>query len=438
MSAPVELLVLRGARSVEPGSGGEDVIDVVVERGRIVRLGAGAGAEAAASDRARVIEANGRWVMPAFVDLHAHLRQPGHEHKEDIASGLAAAAAGGYAHVCAMPNTDPVNDTREVTETMLARATEVDGPALHPIVAITKGQAGRELTDMAALRSAGAVGVSDDGVCVMSSAVMRSAFEQARELDMPVIQHAEDHELTKGAVMHEGAVSRQLGLRGWPRVAEDVIVARDILLAEYLRARYHVAHVSTLGSVRLVREAKSRGIDVTCEVTPHHLLLTDAALLGYDTACKVNPPLREEADVAALREALADGTIDAIATDHAPHSPRDKEGSLADARPGMMGLELCFGLLAGLVGTSGITLGRLVDALSTRPARIAGIEPPRLREGAPAELVLVDPDARWKPEAVALHTKSKNSPFMSRELRGRVLLTLARGTLVHDALGESP
>jgi len=438
MSAPVELLVLRGARSVEPGSGVEAVIDVVVERGRIVRLGAGAGAEPAASERARVVEAHGQWVLPAFVDLHAHLRQPGHEHKEDITTGLAAAAAGGYAHVCAMPNTDPVNDTRAVTELMLDRAGSVVGPTLHPIAAITKGQAGRELTDMADLRKAGAVGVSDDGVCVMSSAVMRRAFEQARDLDLPVIQHAEDHELTAGAVLHEGAVSRQLGLRGWPRVAEDIIVARDILLAEYLRARYHVAHVSTLGSVRLVREAKARGIAVTCEVTPHHLLLTDAALLGYDTACKVNPPLREEADVAALREALADGTIDAIATDHAPHSPRDKEGSLADARPGMMGLELCFGLLAGLVGTSGIALGRLIDALSTSPARIAGIDPPRLREGALAELVLVDPDARWKPEAVRLRTKSKNSPFMSRELRGRVLLTLARGTLVHDALGESP
>jgi dihydroorotase len=237
--------------------------------------------------------------------------------------------------------------------------------------------------------------------------------------------------------MHEGPVSAKLGLRGWPRVAEDIIVARDILLAEYVRARYHVAHVSTEGSTRLVREAKSRGLDVTCEVTPHHLLLTDAALLGYDTVCKVNPPLREEADVLALREALADGTIDAIATDHAPHSPLEKDSELSEARPGIMGLELCFGLLHGLVGTSRLTLARLVDALSTRPARIAGVEPPRLAEGKTAEFTLVDPKARWKPEAVRLRSKSRNTPFLSRELTGKVELTLARGAIVFDALGAT-
>jgi dihydroorotase len=291
---------------------------------------------------------------------------------------------------------------------------------------------------MGELRDAGAVGVSDDGVCLMSSAVMRRALEYAKNFDLPVIQHAEDHTLTAGADMHEGPVSAKLGLRGWPRVAEDIIVARDILLAEYVRARYHVAHVSTEGSVRLVREAKSRGLDVTCEVTPHHLLLTDAALLGYDTVCKVNPPLREEADVLALREALADGTIDAIATDHAPHSPLEKDSELSEARPGIMGLELCFGLLFGLVGTSRLTLARLVDALSARPARIVGVEAPRLAEGKAAEFVLADPNARWKPEAVRLRSKSRNTPFLARELSGRVELTLARGAIAFDALGSAP
>ena len=266
---------------------------------------------------------------------------------------------------------------------------------------------------------------------------MRRALEYAKNFDLPVIQHAEDHQLTAGADIHEGAISARLGLRGWPRIAEDVIVARDILLAEYVRARYHVAHVSTLGSARLVREAKSRHIDVTCEVTPHHLLLTDAALLGYDTACKVNPPLREEADVAALIEALADGTIDAIATDHAPHTPLEKDCELSVAKPGLMGLELCFGLLLGLVGMSGLTLGRLIDALSARPARIVGIDAPSLREGALAELTLIDPSARWKPESVRLHSKSRNTPFMSRELTGKVLMTLARGIVVHDAGGAT-
>jgi dihydroorotase len=436
MSAPVELLVIVGARGVDPRAGLDARVDVVIERGRIVRIGPDAGRDAARAERARVIDGSGRWVLPAFVDLHAHLREPGQEYKEDIASGLSAAAAGGYAHVCVMPNTQPVNDTRAVTEMMLHRAAEHGGPTLHPIAAITKGQQGKELTEMAELRNAGAVGVSDDGVCVMSSAVMRRAFEYAKTFGMPVIQHAEDHDLTTGADMHEGNYSARLGLRGWPRVAEDIIVARDILLAEYTGGRYHVAHVSTSGAVRLIREAKARGIDVTCEVTPHHLLLTDAALLGYDTACKVNPPLREESDVAALREALADGTIDAVATDHAPHSTLEKDCELSAAKPGLMGLELAFGLLAELIGKERLTLDRLVDALSTSPARIAGIEPPRLAEGAKAELVLIDPEARWKPNTTALRSKSSNTPFMSRELTGKILMTLARGTLVHDAIGS--
>ncbi|HEY3493104.1 MAG TPA: dihydroorotase [Polyangiaceae bacterium] len=435
MSAPVELLVVCGARAVDPRAGLDAVVDIVIERGRITRLGPDAAKEARRAERARVIDGAGLWVLPAFVDLHAHLREPGQEYKEDIASGLSAAAAGGYAHVCAMPNTQPVNDTRAVTEMMVHRAAEHGGPTLHPIAAITKGQHGKELTEMAELRNAGAVAVSDDGVCVMSSAVMRRALEYAKTFDMPVIQHAEDHELTAGADMHEGNVAARLGLRGWPRVAEDVIVARDILLAEYTQSRYHVAHVSTAGAVRLIREAKSRGIAVTCEVTPHHLLLTDAALLGYDTACKVNPPLREESDVAALRAALADGTIDAVATDHAPHSQLEKDCELSAAKPGMMGLELSFGLLAGLVGQERLTLGRLLDALSTSPARIAGIEPPRLGEGAKAELVLIDPNARWKPNETKLRSKSTNTPFMSRELTGKILMTLARGKIVHDVTG---
>jgi dihydroorotase len=235
--------------------------------------------------------------------------------------------------------------------------------------------------------------------------------------------------------MHEGAVSARLGLRGWPRVAEDIIVARDVILAEYVGARYHVAHVSTRGAIQILREAKSRGLQVSCEVTPHHLLLTDASVIGYDTACKVNPPLREEEDVAALRVALADGTIDAIATDHAPHSALEKDCEFSEASPGMMGLELCFGLLSSLVGNDGLKLERLLDALSTRPARIAGIEPPSLRPGAVAELVLVDPVGSWKPAQAQLHSKSHNTPFLERELKGKILMTLSHGTIVFDALG---
>ncbi len=434
---PADLLIFRNVRAIDPSSGLDAVTDLVIERGIITRIGADAGREWADRETSRVISGEGKWLVPAFVDLHAHLREPGQEYKEDVHSGLRAAAAGGYAHVCVMPNTKPVNDTRAVTELMLARARELDGTTLHPIAAITKGQKGQELTEMADLRDAGAIGVSDDGVCVMSAAVMRQALQYARNFDMPVIQHAEDHDLTAGATMHEGAVSAKLGLRGWPRVAEDIIIARDVLLAEYVGARYHAAHLSTEGAARIIREAKSRNLPVTAEVTPHHLLLTDAAVVGYDTACRVNPPLREEQDVAALRRALADGTIDAIATDHAPHSRLEKDVEFAAASPGMMGLELCFGLLVQLVGRDGLTLGRLLDAMSTAPAKVAGIDPPRLREGARAELTLIDPEARWIPAERRLQTKSLNSPFLKSELGAKVLLTMAHGAIVFEDAGEA-
>jgi len=430
------LLVIRGVRAIDPARALDAVVDVTIEKGVITRVGPGAAAGFVKAEGARVIDGAGLWLLPAFVDLHAHLREPGQEYKEEIATGLNAAAAGGYAHVCVMPNTRPVNDTRAVTELMLRRSEEHDGAQLHPIAAITMGQKGKDLTEMAELRDAGIVGVSDDGVCVMNSAVMRRALEYAKNFDLPVIQHAEDHELTAGAEMHEGNVSARLGLRGWPRVAEDVIIARDVLLTEYTGARYHAAHISTLGAARILHEAKSRGIDATAEVTPHHLLLTDASVIGYDTACKVNPPLREPEDVDALRRALADGTIDAIATDHAPHSPLEKDCEFSEASPGMVGLELCFGLLLGLVGESGITLSRLLDALSTRPARIIGIEPPSLKEGARAELTLVDPGARYRVEDMLFRSKSRNTPFMKHEMTARIVMTLARGKIVFDALGQ--
>jgi dihydroorotase len=370
--------------------------------------------------------------VPGLIDLHVHLREPGEEYKEDLVSGLRAAAAGGFAAVCAMPNTRPVNDTRAVTEMLVAKAKSLGGTRLHPIAAVTVGQKGEALTEMADLREAGAVAVSDDGRCVTSSLVMRRALEYARTFDLPVIQHAEDHVLTQGAEMHEGAISSKLGLRGWPRVAEDIIVARDVLLAEATGARYHVAHVSTLGAVRILREAKSRGIAVTAEVTPHHLLLTDASLLGYDTGCKVNPPLREDADVQALRAGLADGTIDCIATDHAPHSSLEKDCELSLAAPGMVGLELCVPLLLGLVHDGTITLARFIDALTRAPARVVGLEPPRLRVGARADLTLIDPAASVTIDPSRFFSKGRNTPFAGRTVRGKVLATIVDGRLVHD------
>ncbi len=430
-----EVLIFRNVRAKDPACELDAVVDVVVEEGRVSRVGVDASESLkpellAEQRRAVVIDASNRWLLPAFVDLHAHLREPGHEYKEDVHSGLRAAAAGGYAHVCVMPNTNPVNDTRSVTELMLRRAREFNGPRLHPIGAITVGQRGEQLTEMADLRDAGAIGVSDDGVCVMNSQVMRRALEYAANFDMPVIQHCEDHDLTQGADMHEGEVSSRLGLRGWPRVAEDVILARDVLLAEYTGARYHAAHLSTQGAVRIMQEAKSRGISATAEVTPHHLLLTDEAVIGYQTACKVNPPLRERGDVDALVNALADGVIDAVATDHAPHSSLEKDCEFSAASPGLIGLELCFGLLLGLTDTSRLSLNRLIDALSTAPAKIAGIAPPSLQVGSAAELVLVDPEATWEFDPRHAHSKSHNTPFSGKPLKGRVDMTVAAGRVV--------
>jgi dihydroorotase len=320
---------------------------------------------------------------------------------------------------------------------MVHKARAIGGTRLHPIGAITLGQKGDTLTEMADLKDAGAVAVSDDGHCVTRSDVMRRALEYASTFDLPVIQHAEDHALTKDAQMHEGEISTRLGLRGWPRVAEDVIVARDVILAEYTNSKYHLAHVSTMGAVRILREAKSRGLRVTAEVTPHHLLLTDASLLGYDTACKVNPPLRENDDLLALRDALADGTIDCIATDHAPHSPLEKDVELSEAAPGMIGLELCLPLMLGLVDQGTISLARMIDALTSAPARIVGIARTRLREGEPANLTLVDPSRQWSVTADRLRTKSKNTPFLGQTVKGKVLLTLVAGVVAFDVVEAS-
>jgi len=428
-----ELIVLRGGRVLDPSQGLDETADIVIEAGRIKELGRDAGASYQAGDAVRIVNASGHWVCPGFVDLHVHLREPGQEYKEDIGSGLDAAAAGGFTAVCPMPNTKPTNDTRAITEMMISRAKEHGGARLMPFGAVTRGQKGAELTEMADLREAGAVGVSDDGVCVMNAAVMRHAMEYARTFDLLVSQHCEDHSLTKGAQMHEGARSTQLGLRGWPRAAEDIIVARDLILAETTGARYHVAHISSFGAVRLIREAKSRGLRVSAEVTPHHLLFTDEALLSYDTYCKVNPPLREAEDLEALREALADGTIDCIATDHAPHSELEKDCEFEAASVGINGLESAIGSMFQLVRDGLLKPMRFVEALSTAPARLLpDFEGGSLKVGRRADITVLDPEARWILDKEALRSKSHNTPLLDRELMGRPVMTMVGGTVVHE------
>lgn len=430
-------IVLRGGRVIDPRRGRDEVADVVIEDGRVRAVGPGAGASVTGAEReTTVIDCAGRWVTPGFVDLHAHLREPGYEYKEDVVSGTRAAAAGGFTRVCAMPNTRPVNDNRAITEMIVAKAREHGAVRVHPIGAITRGQEGRELTEMADLRDAGCVAVSDDGRCVTDSAVMRRALEYATTFGLPVVQHAEDHGLTKGALMHEGWTATRLGLKGWPRVAEDHIVARDLLLAKEIGARYHLAHASTAGSVALIRDAKARGLRVTAEVTPHHLTLTDEAVLGYRTACKVNPPLREEADRDALIEGLADGTLDCVATDHAPHAAIEKDCEFAEAAMGMVGLETALPLLLDLVRRGRLGAARLIDALTLGPARAFGFEDPSLEEGAVADVVVIDPEVVWTVDPSRFASKSRNTPFAGWEVRGRVARTFVAGREVFRAPGE--
>ncbi len=431
----IEALIFKRVRAVDPHLALDATVDVVVERGRITRIGKNAAQNLPPSDRVRVIVGDGKWLLPGFIDLHAHVREPGYESKEDVASALRAAAAGGFVDICAMPNTRPVNDNKTITEFLMTKARTLNSTRLHPIGAITVGQQGERLTEMADLRDAGAVGLSDDGRCVTSSTVMRHALEYASMFDLPVIQHAEDHALTDGAQMHEGVVSTKLGLKGWPRVAEDIIVARDLLLVEYVGAKYHLAHASTEGSVKLLREAKARGLRVSAEVTPHHLLLTHEAVLGYNTACKVNPPLREERDVRALQQALADGTIDCIATDHAPHGALDKDCEFDRAAPGMIGLELCVPLLLDLVRTDVLSFGRFIEALTRAPAKVVNLPPPELRDGAEANFVLLDPQARWSIDPTRLWSKSSNTPFLGRTVQGRIDATVVGGRVVFESEG---
>jgi dihydroorotase len=429
---PVELLIVQNARIIDPARGLDQTADVVVENGVLTRLGPGAGRSLASNPRARSIDAREHWVLPGFVELRAHLGEPGLEYKEDLASGLRAAAAGGFTQVCCTPDTDPINDEPVVTEWLRQRAAASSPVRLHPIAAATRGLSGKLLTEMAALRKAGAVAVGDADHCIASSEVLRRVFEYSRDYDLPVFQHAEDHAMTVGADMNEGSVATRLGLRGSPSVAEDGIIARDLLLAEYTGGRYHASHISTRGALEALRRAKQAHVAATCAVGIHHLVLSDDAIVDYDSNFKLVPPLRGRADVAALLAGVAEGVVDAVISDHRPQSTLQKNCEFAEAEPGAVGLAVCFGLLLALVQEGRLELQRALGALTTGPARVLGLPPPRLAEGELADFVLVAPDARWSVEAATLHGKSYNSPVLGRSLPGRIDLTLARGQVAFD------
>jgi dihydroorotase len=431
-------ILLKGGRVIDPRHKLDKRADVLVVDGFVAEVGPGLRAPQKGTTLRDVSD---KIVTPGLVDLHVHLREPGQEYKEDIASGSRAAVAGGFTTMCCMPNTNPVNDCRSVTDLITRRAREVAIARVLPIGAITQGLKGEGLAEMGEMKDAGIVAVSDDGRPVMNAEVMRRAMEYARTFGLPVVQHAEDLNLAAGGVMHEGEWSTRLGLRGQPGAAESVMVARDIDLTALTGARYHVAHMSVARSADLVRDAKRRGLPVTCEVTPHHLWLTHAACCDYHTDTKMAPPLRTDGDVAALREALADGTIDCIATDHAPHSPVEKDLEFDFASFGVVGLETALPLSLELVEQGIITLPRMVELLTWGAVRCFGLEQQGLGHlgvGAHGDVSVIDPDARWTLDRARLRSKSKNTPFHGRAMHGRAILTVMGGRVVYDAAQESP
>jgi dihydroorotase len=423
-----EGLLLKGGRVIDPAVGLDAQRDVLIKNGRVVEVGA-----RLSTKGVEVVDVAGRIVCPGFIDTHVHLREPGFEHKETIATGTRAAAAGGFTAVCAMPNSDPVNDNASTTRFILDQ-TEAEGVVrVYPIGAITKGSRGEELAEYGDLREAGCVAVSDDGQPVASARIMRRALEYARAFDLTVIDHCEEPQLSERAPMHEGSVSALLGLRGQPAAAEAVMVERDVLLAELTGGRLHVAHLSTAAGVDAVRRAKARGVRVSAEVTPHHLLLIDQAVKDsdYDTATKMAPPLRSEADRRAVVEGLRDGTIDNIATDHAPHTVDDKRVEYDHAAFGVVGLETAVALMLDRFVRPGILdLPRLVAVMSTNAARVLGLPGGTLVAGAPADVTVLDPDVAVKVDPARFASKGRNTPFAGWALRGAAVMTIVGGTVV--------
>lgn len=423
-------ILIKNGRIVDPSQGIDEIRDILIEDGKIKEV---------RSQRANVkhtgkyplqtIDATGLYVFPGLVDMHAHLREPGFEHKETIKTGTMAAIKGGFTSVCCMPNTNPVNDNKTVTEFVI-RKTYAEGSCyVYPIGAITKGQKGEELAEMATMYEAGCVAFSDDGRPVMSSLIMRRALEYSKALNVPIISHCEDIYLSEGGLMNDGRLATFLGLRGIPTASEDVMVARDILLAELTGGRLHIAHVSTEGSVRLIREAKKRNINITAETCPHYFSITEKAVEGYNTNAKVNPPLRTERDVEAVKEGLQDGTIDVIATDHAPHH-RDEKLQEFDKSPfGISGLETALSLGLRLVEGGTLSLPQLIEKMALNPAQILNLTKGTLKIGDDADITIVDMNKEFKVNPEKFISKGKNTPFEGLKLKGMPVITICKGNI---------
>ncbi len=422
-------VLIRNAVVVNAAGEAASPVDILIEEGKISAMGP------ALPQAAVVVDARGKKVLPGFIDLHVHLREPGREDKETIATGSRAAAKGGFTTIFCMPNTMPAIDTAQTVQYILDQAKKVGLVNVSPVGAITKGRDGKEITEMMDLRRAGCLGISDDGRGLMNAGLMRRALEYAKMAGLLVMQHCEDDTLSARGVMNESAVSTLLGLKGDPIIAETVMIARDIEIARYLGTRIHFMHISAARAVDLIRRAKAEGVEVTCEATPHHFVLTEDAVKSFDTSTKVNPPLRAAADVAAIRQGLRDGTIDCIATDHAPHTHEDKEVEYDAAPPGLIGLETAFALgMVELVNNGVLTLPQLVGKMSAGPARVMGLKSKgEIAVGMDADITIVDVDKEWTVSREDTVSQSKNSPFLGWKMKGRVFATICGGKVVYQA-----
>jgi dihydroorotase len=430
---PGQPLLLRGGRVIDPDSRRDEIADVLLRDGRVVDVGANLGSP----DDARTIDVSGLVVAPGRIDLHVHLREPGQEHKETIASGARAAAAGGFTAVCAMPNTDPPVDDPAAVGYVRAAGLRAGAARVYPCGAVSVGQKGERLTEIGEMINAGAVAITDDGRPVATAGLMRLALEYARTFDIPVASHCEDVTLSRGGSMNEGLISTRLGVVGIPNAAEDVCIARDLLLAEMTGGRLHIQHVSTRAGVAMIRAARERGVPVTAEATPHHFTLTDEAIESYRTDAKVNPPLRSAADRDAVIAGVADGTLDVIATDHAPHHYDEKEQAFEDAPFGLVGLETALALgITELVERGVMDLATLMLRMSTAPARAFKLPGGSLQRGVHADVTVFDPTLEWVVDPATFRSRSRNTPFAGRTLRGRAIYTIVSGRIVFDASGE--
>ena len=417
-------ILIKNGRVIDPANKIDTVLDILIENGKIIELGKSLRTP---NSKLQTIDASGKIVVPGLIDMHVHLREPGYEYKETIKTGTEAALAGGFTSIACMPNTKPVNDNQSVTDFILDKARKDGVVNVYPVGAISKGLKGEELSEIGELKSAGVVAITDDGKPVMNSELMRRAMEYASMFDLPVLSHCEDLHLSEGGVMNEGFVSTELGLKGIPNASEDAMVARDIALSELTGARLHIAHVSTRGAVNLIRDAKNRGVKVTCETAPHYFTLTEKMVNGYNTNAKMNPPLRSEDDLKAIREGLKDGTIDVIATDHAPHEISEKDVEFDKAPFGIVGLETALPLALKLVKDGIISFADAIKKLTVNPARILNLSKGTLSTGADADITVIDPEKEWQIDVTKFKSKGKNSPFHGWKVKGMVNTVIING-----------